>query len=89
MAKYFQEINENTYLTLVSTNESTEKIKNYEELWTKIRDLIRSVSKKSDDYDEKYMKTKLDSGNKLEIHVMVIVVRAFFIKMTNIIHKLS
>ena len=65
MAKYFQEINENTYLTLVSTNESTEKIKNYEELWTKIRDLIRSVSKKSDDYDEKYMKTKLDSGNKL------------------------
>ena len=89
MAKYFQEINENTYLTLVSTNESTEKIKNYEELWTKIRDLIRSVSKKSDDYDEKYMKTKLDSGNKLEIHVMVIDVRAFFIKMTNIIHKFS
>ena len=89
MAKYFQEINENTYLTLVSTNESTEKIKNYEKLWTKIRDLIRSVSKKSDDYDEKYMKTKLDSGNKLEIHVMVIVVRAFFIKMTNIIHKFS
>ena len=34
MDKYFQGINENTYLTLVSTNESTEKIKKYEEQWT-------------------------------------------------------
>ena len=50
---YFQEINGNKYLTLVSTNETKEKRKKYEELWSKIRDLIRSVTKNSDDYDEK------------------------------------
>ena len=38
---YFEEINENKYLTLVPTNESKEKIKKYKELWIKIRDLIR------------------------------------------------
>ena len=36
-------------LMLVNTNESKEKIKRCEELWIKIRDLIRSVTKKSDD----------------------------------------
>ena len=42
---YFEEINGNKYLTLVPTNESKEKIKKYEELWSKIRDLIRSITK--------------------------------------------
>ena len=37
---YFEEINGNKYLTLVSTNESKQKIKTYEELQIKIRDLI-------------------------------------------------
>ena len=39
-------------LTLVLTNENKEKIKNYEELWIKIRDLIRSITKNLDDYSE-------------------------------------
>ena len=47
---YFEEIYGNKHLTLVSTNESREKIKKYEELWIKIRD-----------YDEKYMKVKFES----------------------------
>ena len=38
--EYFEEINGNKFLTLVLTNESKEKIKKYEELWVKIRDLI-------------------------------------------------
>ena len=58
---YIEEINKNRYLTLVSTNESKEKIKKYEELWIKIRDLIRSINKNSDDYNEKIMKIKLNS----------------------------
>ena len=33
-------------------------MKEYEELWIKIRDLIRSITKNLDDYDEKYMKIK-------------------------------
>ena len=52
---YFEEINENKYLTLVASNESKEKIKIYEELWCNIRDLIRSITRNSDDYDEKYI----------------------------------
>ena len=53
MNGYFEEVNKNKYLTLVPINESKEKIKRYEELWINIRDLIRSVTKNSDDYDEK------------------------------------
>ena len=61
MNGYFEEINGNKYLTLVPTNESKEKIKKYEELWIKIRDLIMSISYNSDDYDydEKYEKSNL------------------------------
>ena len=53
---YFQETNTSKYLMLVPTNNSKEKTKKYEELWSKIRDLIRSMTKNSHDYYEKYMK---------------------------------
>ena len=49
---YFEEMNGNKYLTLVPTNESKEKIKRYGELWSKIKDLIRSITKNSDDFDK-------------------------------------
>ena len=71
-------------LTLVLTNESKEKIKKYEKLWNKIRDFIRSVTKNSDDYDEKYMKIKFNSDDELtlnktmEIPTIAIVARAVF-----------
>ena len=58
--------------------------KKYQELWIKIGDLIRSVTKKSDDYDDKYIKNKFYSDKELpvdktiEILVMTIVVRAIF-----------
>ena len=50
---YFKEINGNKYLTLVSTNETKEKRKKYEELWSKIRDLIwmkNNIMIQKDDY---------------------------------------
>ena len=81
---YFEEIKENKYLTLVSTNENKEKIKKYEELWIKINNLIKTITKKSDDYDKKYMKIEFHSDDKLplnkaiEIPVLVIDVRAIF-----------
>ena len=43
---YFEEVNGNKYLMLAPTNESKEIIKKYEELCSKIRDLIRSITKK-------------------------------------------
>ena len=60
---YFEEINENKYLTLVPTNEIKEKTKKHEKLWIKIRDLIRSIIKSLNDYDQKYMKIKFDSDD--------------------------
>ena len=45
MNKYFEEINGIKYITLVPTNGSKEKIRKYEELWIKIRDSIRPITK--------------------------------------------
>ena len=50
---YFEEVNKSRYLTLVPTNESKEKVKKYEELWRRIRDLI--LTKNLDEFDKKYM----------------------------------
>ena len=92
---YFEEINKNEYLILLSTNESKEKIEKYEELWSKIRDLIRLMTRNSDDYDEKYMKIKFNSDDELtlnktiEIPSMIIVLELFLMKIANIIHKFS
>ena len=44
------------------------KRKKYEELWSKLRDLIRSITKKSDDYDEKCMKIKFNSDDELPLN---------------------
>ena len=46
-----------------STDESKEEIKEYEETWDKIRDLIRSINKNSHDYDERYMEIKSNSDD--------------------------
>ena len=42
--EYNEVINQNNYLTLVPTNESKEIIKRDERLWSKHRDLIRSIN---------------------------------------------
>ena len=85
MNGYFEEINGNKYLALVPTNESKKKkIEKHEELWIKIRDLIRSITKKSDDYNKRYIKIKFFSDDELplnkmiEIPLMAIVVRPVF-----------
>ena len=61
-----------------------EKKKRCEELWIKMRDLIRLVTKKFDDYDKKYMKIKFNSDDELRLNkttkitTMPIVGRAVF-----------
>ena len=80
----FEEINKNEYLTLVPANESKEIMKKYEELWNKTKDLIISITKNSDDCDEKYMKIKFNADDELflnkmiEICSMIIVFTAVF-----------
>ena len=57
---YSKQINRNKYLTLVSTNKSKEMVKKYKDLWSKIKDFIREITKNSDHYDEKYVKIKFN-----------------------------
>ena len=68
---------------LVPTNKSQKKKKS-EELWIKIRDLIRSITKNSDDYDEKKMKIKFNYelllNKTIEIPSMIVVIRAIFLE---------
>ena len=68
--------------------ETIMKNEELEELWIKIKDLIRSVAKNSDDYDydEKYMKINFNSDDELplnktiEILTIAIAVRAIFLE---------
>ena len=52
------------------------------ELWSKIIDLIRSVTKKSNDYEEKYVKIKFNSNDKLPanktIRIPIIIIELLF-----------
>ena len=79
---YFEEINKSKYLTLVPTNKSKEK--KYKELWGKVKVIVIWITKKSDDYDKKYVKVKSNSDDELplnktiEFPSMIIVVRAVF-----------
>ena len=72
---YYEEINGNKYLTLVPSNKSKNKIKKYERLWIKIKDLMRLITKNSDNHDEKYMNQIWFRG---QLPIMVIAVRAAF-----------
>ena len=65
---YFEEIIGRKYLTLVPTNKSKEKVKKYEEMQSKIRDLIRLITKNSDDYDETYMKIKFSLDDEFTLN---------------------
>ena len=62
---YIEESSENKYVMLVPTDESKDTLKKYEELWDKIRDLIRSINNNSDNY-EKYMSIKFNSDDELQ-----------------------
>ena len=71
-------------------------MKEYEELWSKTKDLIRLITKSSDGYYEKYIKIKFNSYDKLPLNktietaiIITIIVRAIFLKMIKIIHKIS
>ena len=71
-------------MTLTSTDESKDILKKYEDLWVKIRDLIRPITNNSDDYDEKNMTIKFNSDNDLPLkktlEIMVMVLRSVFHK---------
>ena len=57
---YFERIYENIYLMPVLTDECNQIMKNHEELWIKVRNLIKFITGSSDDYVENHMKIKFN-----------------------------
>ena len=49
---YIEEGNGNMYLVLLPTDESKDKLKKYEEIWSRIKDIIRSINDNSIDYEK-------------------------------------
>ena len=47
------------------------KLKNMKKLSSIIKNLIRSITKNSDDYDEKFVKTKFNSDDELRLNKMI------------------
>ena len=80
---------------LVLTDESKDTLKKYEEMLSKVKDLIRSITNNSDDYDEKYMKIKFNSDDDLPVNEMLefcnimlsSYCQMFFMKATNVSPK--
>ena len=70
-----------------------EDIECYFLLRSKTRDLISSITKNENDYDEKYIKIKFNSDEELplnktvEFSSMINAVRTVFMKMTDTIRK--
>lgn len=82
-------------MTLVSTDESIDTLKMYEELWSKIRYFIRLITSNSDNQNKIYMKTTFNTDNelplkkKLGLYDIKIVVRSVFHEVSKYYHKFS
>ena len=80
-----EESNGNKSFMPVPANENKEIMKKiYQELWSNIRDFIRSNTDNSNDYDEKYMKIKFNFDDNsplnktIELCNRIVVIRAAF-----------
>ena len=62
---YIEEIKVNKYLMLVSTDKNKDTLGKYTELWNKIKDVIRSITNTSGNYNKKYVKIKFSSNEYL------------------------
>ena len=83
----------NKYLTQGSTDKNKEVLIKHTDLWDKIKNLIKKINDKPGDYDEKYMKIKVNSGDNLpldktllEFH-NIIVIRSVFSRRQQILSK--
>ena len=78
--EYIKEENAKKYLAFASTV----VLETYAEQWNKIKSLIKKISDKPGDYDEKYIKIRFNSDNKFrlnkiqKLHNLKIIVRSIF-----------
>ena len=77
---YIEENNGNKHLTLVSPDKNKDTLKKYMELWDKIKDLIRSVTNTSGNYDKEHMKIKFNSDDNLPLNKILKFLDLFFKK---------
>ena len=81
---YFEEININKYLTLVSTDKNKEVLTKYIELCDNIKNSIEKINNQSGEYGKDFMKLKFHSDNclplnkTLKLHIMTIIVISAF-----------
>ena len=81
---YFEEINWNKYLTLISTDKNKEVLTKYTELWDEIENSIGKINNKSGEYGQDFMKIKFNSEDSLplnktpKLYNMTIIVRSVF-----------
>ena len=81
---FIEESNGDKFLVIASTCKSKDVLSKYTELWNEIKDLIKTINDKPGDYDEKYMKIKLDPDENLPLNKILrlnnlaIVVRSVF-----------
>ena len=61
------ESNGSKYLKLVNTDKSRDRLKKYEELLSKIIDIIKSITNNTNNFDEKSMKIKFNSKLKRQM----------------------
>ena len=59
--------NGNEYLTLFPTDDSEDKLKKYDKLWNKLRDLIRLIRNNSEKHSERSMKSKYNSDDDIHL----------------------
>ena len=81
---YLEEKSVNKYLIVDSTDENTELLKKYNDVFDGIRSKIKEVSNDEYDYEKDYMKIKFNSdhdlpfNNSLKFHLMTITIRSVF-----------
>ena len=63
---YIEKSNGNKYLALVPNYERKDSLKSMK-LWNTIIALIRSITKNSDNYDEKYVKIKFNADDNFPL----------------------
>ena len=71
------------YFSLVRAKKN---LKKYEELWNKIRDSITSITKNSNDFDEKYMKIKFNLDDELPLNKTTILTATMTIVVGTVFH---
>ena len=82
---FIEEKEGNKYLNVAFTDSNSDVLKNYAEIWSRIKDQIKAISNgKSGEYGKDYMKIKFSSDNYLPLNKLLkfinltIIVRTVF-----------